>query len=419
MKMQLSIKLPKLEDMLLFYFFTLPIWRDFIFSHLPGGSYYGSFAVLLFLILLAMIKYCRNLSLFTDAFVLYLIIAMLFFLKFWNNPSMSDWINRTYGLMSVITWGAPLAYLVIRLQRNFTKMLNTLKKTGIVLGIYYALKSLEVLRNGYWTYTNFGVVRHESSNMSWSYGVLMAICFISIYLFIKRQKKIAIVPIVIGVVGILVYGSRGSLIGLVLGAVLMVLFYNKEKMTWKNYVFLFLIAALFIFCLSDSGLLLVSMLLKNAGLNSRFIDSLVEFSYSNFEEISNGRWAIWTTVIDLIKSGPFYGYGVYGERNAVYGIGMKWGYSHEIFLEILVSFGWLFGSIIIIIAVVGIIRFFRDSKIAEEKMLFILFLTIGFELLLSNTLWLHCAPWVLMGLYANHFKHSYIDIERDYLEDYR
>ena len=106
------------------------------------------------------------------------------------------------------------------------------------------------------------------------------------------------------------------------------------------------------------------------------------------------------------------------ERNAVYGIGMKWGYSHEIFLEILVSFGWLFGSIIIIIAVVGIIRFFRDSKIAEEKMLFILFLTIGFELLLSNTLWLHCAPWVLMGLYANHFKHSYIDIERDYLEDY-
>lgn len=254
--------------------------------------------------------------------------------------------------------------------------------------------------------------------MSWSYGVLMAICFISIYLFIKRQKKIAIVPIVIGVVGILVYGSRGSLIGLVLGAVLMVLFYNKEKMTWKNYVFLFLIAALFIFCLSDSGLLLVSMLLKNAGLNSRFIDSLVEFSYSNFEEISNGRWAIWTTVIDLIKSGPFYGYGVYGERNAVYGIGMKWGYSHEIFLEILVSFGWLFGSIIIIIAVVGIIRFFRDSKIAEEKMLFILFLTIGFELLLSNTLWLHCAPWVLMGLYANHFKHSYIDIERDYLEDY-
>lgn len=406
MKRQLLIKIPKIEEILLFYFFTMSIWRDLFFSRISIG-WIVNLVVLFGMIALATIKQSGR-KYFLDIFILYLVICLLFVFKFWENQEMKEWITRSYGVVTMISWGGIFGYYVIRLQKSFNRMISVIKKTGIVLFVYYAWKSLEVLRNGYWTYNNFGEVRHSTYNMSWSYGILMAICFISIYL-LKDKKKIAIVPIVVGTVGILVYGSRGTLIGLVIGIVLLVLLFNKEKMTWKNYLFSFLIAVFFIFFLSDSGLLLVSSLLKNAGLNSRFIDSLVGFSFSNFEETSNGRWAIWTKVIDLIKSGPFYGYGVYGERNAVYGIGMKWGYSHEIFLEIMVSFGWLFGSIIIIIAVVGIIRFFRDSKIAEEKLLFILFLTIGSELLLSNTLWLHCAPWVLMGLYANHFKHSYVE----------
>ena len=410
MNKKIVINIPQIEDILLFYFFTLPIWRDFVFSHLPGGSYFGSFLGLVALVAVTLVKQYRSLNRLIDVFLLYLVIILLFVFKFWGNPDMSEWIDRLYGLKSVITWGAPLGYIVIRLQYDFNRMMNVLKHTGLVLAIYYAWKSLEVITTGYWTIVQFDVERHSTSNMSWSYGVLMAICFLSIYL-LKDKKKIVLLPMILGVIGILIYGSRGTIICLVIGIVLLVLFFHEGKMTWKNYLLIFAIAAALIFLLSDNGLLMISTLLQNKGVSSRFIDSMVGFKFSNFEETSNGRWIIWITVLDLIKNGPFYGYGVYGERNAVYSLGMKWGYSHNIFLEILVSFGWLFGSIIIIFAVVQIVRFFRSSKNADEKLVFILFLTIGFELLLSNSLWLQCAPWVLMALVTNHFQNSYSDLE--------
>ena len=93
------------------------------------------------------------------------------------------------------------------------------------------------------------------------------------------------------------------------------------------------------------------------------------------------------------------------KRNAIYALSYKWGYTHNIFLEILVSFGWVLGGLISILIVLGIIRLFRKSDDKDEKLLFLIFLTVSFELLvLSNSIWLHFGLWSLMALYINHFK---------------
>lgn len=405
MRFRFSLKIPKLEKIMLFYYFTMSIWREHLFTHLPGGGILGP-AILWLLIVLVLLKQSRYWGQYIDIFVFYLIILGLFFFKFWGNATMSVWITRTYGVLSVITWGGIYSYAVIRLQNNIQEILGVLKKTGIVLSVYYAWRALEVIRNGYWTYIQFGVVRHTTSNMSWGYGVLMALCFISIYL-LKEKIRWVIIPILVGLFGILIYGSRGTMIGFLLGICFLILTYNNGRMKMRNYISLFLGIGIGIFLLSDAGLRIISDLLRNMGVSSRFIDSLVDFSFNNFEETSNGRWVIWTTVINMIKNGPFYGYGVFGERNTVYALGMKWGYSHNIFLELLVSFGWLIGSIIIIVLIIGMVRFFIKVKDKNEKLLFVIFLTLSFELLLSNTLWLHFAPWALMALYVNHFKGKY------------
>lgn len=62
--------------------------------------------------------------------------------------------------------------------------------------------------------------------------------------------------------------------------------------------------------------------------------------------------------------------------------------------------------LIIITMIVGIVCFFVKVRIKDGKLLFIIFLTMSFELLLANTIWLHCAPWALMALYVNHFKRA-------------
>lgn len=402
MRLKLVFKIPSVEKIMLFYYFTMPIWRDHFFSYLPVGWIICP-SILWILIILSLLKHQRNIGHYIDIFIFYLVILGLFLFKFWGNKDMNVWLTRTYGVLSVVTWGGIYSYAVLRLQNSVQETLDSLKKIGIVLGIYYAWRASEVLRNGYWTYTQFDIVRHTTSNMSWSYGVLMAICFLTIY-FLKDRKQWVLFPVAVGVIGILLYGSRGTLIAILLGILFLILLFNNGKMGLKNYIILFLAIGVGIFLFSDTGLTMIANWIENLGLSSRFIDSLLNFSLENFEDTSNGRWIIWITVIEMIKSGPFYGYGVFGERNAVYNIGMKWGYSHNIFLEILVSFGWLIGTLIIIVIVVGIIRFSINVKNKDEKLLFIIFLTISFELLLSNTIWLHCAPWALMALYVNHFK---------------
>lgn len=400
--MSWSIRIPKINIVLLAYYFTSPIWRTLFWNHVPGGWMLNPIIImgLLFLTILDQKKFWNE---YFDIIIFYIFIAGAFFLKFFENPNMTDWINRTYGLKTMFSWGWIFAYAVIRVQTNLYRMMDCLKKVGVVLGIYYAYQSLEVFKTGYWTYEQFGIIHQTSSNMSWSYGVLTAICFLSIYYF-KDSKKWPIVLVVMGTVGILIYGSRGTLIGLTLGILLLVLLYNYGKMTFRNYVVLFVFFGTVLFCLSDFGLTTISDILTSHGLNSRFIDSIRNFT--TFGEASNGRDLIWATSISLIMNGPFYGHGVYGERNAIYSIGMKWGYSHNIFLEILVDFGWLFGTIIIIFLLFNLVRFFRSSKNKYEKLLVILFLTIGFELVLSNSIWLHCGLWVLMGIIVNHFKYK-------------
>lgn len=398
--MNWKIKIPNCNSILLAYYFTSPIWRSLFFDHMPLGWMLNPM-VIICLLFITILEQRSLWNKYLDVIILYVFIGGAFFLKFFRNPDMTDWISRVYGLRTMFSWGWIFGYAVIRVQTNLYKTLNCLKKVGVVLIIFYAYQSLEVLKTGHWTYEQFGMIRRTTSNMSWSYGVLTAICFISIYYF-KDKRKWPLAIILVGIIGILVYGSRGTLVGLTLGILFLILLYNYGKMTFRNYLILFLFSGTILFCLSDFGISMISDILTNYGLNSRFIDSIRNFT--TFEEASNGRNIIWATVMMLIKTGPFYGYGVYGERNAVYSIGMKWGYSHDIFLEILVDFGWLCGTIIIIFFLLNLFRFFKRSKDKYEKLLVIIFLTIGFELILSNSIWLHSGLWVLMGLVVNHFQ---------------
>lgn len=398
--MILKFNVPSWSSILLVYYFTSPIWRAVFFDHIPGGWILNPI-IIIGLLFITILKQKSLWNTYWDIIIFYIFVAGAFFIKFFQNPDMADWIGRTYGVKQMVSWGWIFAYAVIRVQPNLYKMLDCLKKIGVVLVSYYAYQSLEVLRTGYWTYVQFGMTRQTTSNMSWSYGVLTAICFLSIYFF-KDKKKWPFVFAVIGVVGILIYGSRGTLIGLIFGILLLSLFYSQKRMTFRNYLVLFALCGGIVFGLSDFGLSMISDILMSHGLNSRFIDSIKNFA--TFEELFNGRSRIWETAISLIKTGPFYGYGVYGERNAIYNIGMKWGYSHNIFLEILVDFGWLFGSISIVVLFFYLVLFFKSSKDKYEKLLVIIFLTIGFELVLSNSIWLHSGLWVLMGLIVNHFK---------------
>lgn len=395
--MKISIKQPTIETILLAYFFTSPIWRDLIFDKFSAAWVLNP-VIILSLFGMVLIKKRKCLKQYIDIFIVYLIIFLLFFIKFFANNEMSVWMTRTYGLKHMLYWGWFLGYGVIRVQSNTDSVLDCLKKVGIVLFIYYALKSMEVLKYGYWTITQFGEVKYSKGNMSWSYGIMQSICFIAIYL-VKDKRYYMIVPFIIGVIGILIYGSRGTLVALVLGTVLLVTFYHSGKMRVRNFIVIAIFSGLLIFILSDKGLNIISDILIKNGVESRFVNSLL--NYTNFEETSNGRVLIWEKTWEMITKGPFWGYGVYGERNVIYSIGMRWGYCHNLFLEFLVDFGYVFGSAAVIMLLVVLIKSFIATHDKNTKLCLIIFLTIMFELLLSNSYWLQSGVWITVALCVN------------------
>ena len=80
---------------------------------------------------------------------------------------------------------------------------------------------------------------------------------------------------------------------------------------------------------------------ENYYSSSRTIDSLAEGEFWH----DNGRFDIWRLSLLAIKENPVFGQGFFGDRLYV-GEELLWGYSHNVFLEVLSHFG-IFGVLLL------------------------------------------------------------------------
>lgn len=69
----------------------------------------------------------------------------------------------------------------------------------------------------------------------------------------------------------------------------------------------------------------------------------------------NGRDAIYALAAGAVKTMSFLGYGAFGDRQFITPY-YYWGYCHNIILELIIDFGWLFGIIIFLIICVRSIQ---------------------------------------------------------------
>src|SRR5699024_2881528 len=122
-------------------------------------------------------------------------------------------------------------------------------------------------------------------------------------------------------------------------------------------------------------------ILERFNINSRSIAMITSGEFSN----DNGRSIIWDTVIRAIKEGGIFGYGIMGDRPFIAPIHYV-GYSHNIFLEIIVSFG-LIGYFFIAYLVIDSIRMIFFCKDVNSRDLFAILFSISCQLLLSMSFW--------------------------------
>ena len=400
LKFNLSINSISIEDIVFFLYF-LNLLIVLVLSYVFGRDISESVFYILLVGFIVLCMFKVNTNQFIVPFLLYGGVAVLFLATYLIHPEYKSWFSHDiYGIVPALlkpTTGI-WAFLILWLSNDNEKTVRNLKFVCFILWIFYLLRYISSVRRGYWIVNDVsGEEVHSAYNLEFGYDMLFPTAFFGSYAFINGKKGYYI-PFLIGIYAILMGGSRGAILWPIAMFPLMLPFqWNKMGVRRRKYLFVFFlillaVGILFVFYY-QTIISLGIKLLSSLGINSRTITSLISGSFSN----SNGREAIYKTAWGMIKNGGPFGWGVYGDRPVI-GQKFRWGYSHNLFLEILVSFGYVGGSVILILLTKGIINLYRNCSDSFQQVIFITFFVTSFKLVFSNSFWYTGAFWVLLAL---------------------
>ena len=390
-KMKIIIKKSDFQERLLFFWLLDVIFMTiarFLLSNLGFSSgtlrniiliIVASIPLVLFFIHIKSLKVEQYLA----SIALYLIIFLAFgFTAILHPESEYFFLRSGYGIERVLRPDCAIyAYLFFSLLDNPDEIIKVIRKFAIIDFIYLIIvQLLPALLRGYWIdvdYLGRQVVREYS--LSLGYSILLP-TIIFLYIFSKKKNIIYLVLSFIGMGIIFLYASRGALLMIIIFIGLMVIsaIVESKRASYKIIKMLGVLILVLAICVWGQALLSYAVhILQSMGIESRSLDLLVQGDFTN----DSGRNTIWTAVINAIKEGGLFGYGVFGDRPFVYPIHYV-AYSHNIFLELIVSFGIIGVGIILFLMCISIrmIFFCKDRRWRE---LFIIFFSISCQLVIS------------------------------------
>lgn len=259
-----------------------------------------------------------------------ILIYFLFLLFFQINhiffKNSRNYLSET-NMFLIYLFFLPISIFIIGSISNwdyFTSVFSKYARYAIILG------TLSIVFFGISDYIDY---------MQFSYSLLPFI-LVLYYSFRKNGTTIDFIFFIIGFIDIIVFGARAT----ILFSFAFILIY--EFLFFLGDDVLNKIFKLSFFCFAGFVLLILSTNIKRilelfAELTgSRFLTKLFEHQILK----STARNLIYSEAIEAIKKMGFRIYGLFGDRMVVNST-----YVHNIFLEFLLSFGIVFGSIFIII----------------------------------------------------------------------
>ena len=340
-------------------------------------------------------KVRSKLIIFAGVFVL---CASAFFITYLLHPNYGSWFfhNADYGIFNSVFYPTAgiYAFLFVLMCDDPEDMRKGLKIVAYIMLIYAVYQLVPVIqRGGTWNNISKTGVQVNQSTHSLGFGYRTVMCSVVFFEeFIQTKKKRFLLLSMTSLLAVLVYGGRGCLLVFILYLILRYLI-HKKGITKKDVLILGL--ALIIIGLNELGIIksVIGSICDFAGLsNIRTVEMFLDGTM--FED--NARSIIWSMAIEMIKTGGIFGRGVYGDR-LVIGNYYSWGYSHNIFLEMMVSFG-VIGLILIILLIWKIWKYFRNETDNRWKNIFVIFLCLSCQLLVSDSFWYNSWFWGSLAL---------------------
>jgi len=319
----------------------------------------------------------RNFQGLYSIYFIAILIIMINILMFPENISSLKGLVFNFLFVSIPS----LVYMMsIYEKKTFLAVLDKVASILFVLGIILLVLILS------------GKSSIETYSMPLGYYLLIPL-LIQTKLFLNKFKLSNLLGMLLILITVMSIGSRGPLLSFIVFVILYTGFNFKRIYFNRPIQMTFLIiTGLFIYVYQKLILEKLIVLLDRFNIQSRTVRLL---TVDSNELHLSGRNDLYEGSLNMIAEKPFMGWGLAGEVNQ---LGT---YSHNFFIEIMISSGVILGSIIIVIYLYYLIKNFQLSN-KESRLLIMLWFSIAFiPLIVSGTYLTSIQFWILLGLMIN------------------
>lgn len=357
-------------DALLMCVWTMPVLMynlRGVVSRVLGSVGETFFLPLLIIIcVFASLNYMRRHIKPIDVVFVLLCVAYFYFCYYYyyNNQYILDEIQG-----KVLLGSLPLFFvgLCVNIEKS-ERMLFTLS----VICVF--LKALAIFINGGITHEFSSA--DESESMSAAHNVLPYVLMV-LWIAFRDGGLLNVLLSLFSVLFILSLGNRGALFGVLVYTISYYMFFKKYKHPLRSRFLVATIGGVLFLFLKPLMLVLYAMF-SSIGVSTRIFAKFLEDNIAD----DNGRDAIYDFMKNNIDQGPFFGYGLVGDRGIA---GDSAGWSHNIFLEMQMTFGKFPGALLFgLLVLLLLIAFRKTFPNFSAQFLLLLFSTCSI-LIFSNS----------------------------------
>lgn len=338
------------------------------------------YLILLFIIIKATFVTFKHIKIDILFLTLFYLSAYLITYLFFN-------ANRNYMFTNIFDlMGNPLYVLFILTFPGYIFARN-ISNYHIFNSIMYAFSIIVVILSAL-TFIVLSINSKQPPYMTFSYNMLVHTSFLLIS-FLKNKRILTGMVSMLGIFMIFIGGARGPIV-IVLTVFIIYYIFRKERLIKKIFSLSTMsIVILLIYYNFNKILIYISNFTIDMGINSRTIKLIINNQFLN----SSGRDIISQQQLDSFTP---LGLGLYGDR-VISDV-----YAHNLFVEILVQFGLIFGCTILGLIIYVIARGLLSKNIYIRDLM-IVFITSGFLKLFLSGSYLNQEPcfYVLLGFGIN------------------
>lgn len=346
--------------------------------------------------LLSVMTYIRVIKDFgkSKLFVLWAAVSAAAIFSYMNYPQIHDFFFAP-GMDPLKSWFIYAPLFLIPMTIVSSRCVNW----GLILRVLFPVSIVTIITGllSYYLVVFQAGLFFEVNYMSYSYNMLLPYCCTLAYATKYDDIKGYAVSIM-AFFAILLVGSRGAAAWAVLFLFMMIYERFKAKRHLIVGILLSVVLVMVAFSQFSSFSKDASSFLNSHDAGSRVLAKIEEGEFMT----SEGRDKIDVVLTDAIWDNLFIGSGLFADRYYLKKNGMT-GYAHNIVRELWCDFGVIFGSVILIVIIVGVFRLYKIRDIDFHRVFLILLPNGFFKLIISDSFLICLEFWAIIGLMFNSY----------------